>query len=87
MLNFGIPLSWLGLWLAWVWGRGCLGQAELAEYISFGLGIGGSAFQISSWGLDCGFSGGNIQAGVLRSVLTQFGWSQSLRLGWPGLCS
>ena len=41
--------------------------------ISFGLGIDGSAFQVSSWGLDRGFSCGGVQGGVSRSVLMRFG--------------
>ena len=41
--------------------------------ISCGLGIDGSAFQVSSWGLDCGFSCGGFQGRVSRSVLMRFG--------------
>ena len=57
--NFEFGLVWIG--------------GEMGGCISFGLGIDGSAFQVSSWGLDCGFSCGGVQGGVSRSVLMRSG--------------
>ena len=51
MLNFGIPLPWLELLLAWVLGSG----GELVGCVSVGLGIEESAFHVSSWGLTVDF--------------------------------
>ena len=58
-----------------------LGVGGLAGCISFGLGIGKSAFHVSSLG------GGGAKADVPRSVLARFGWCPSQSLGWPGLRS
>ena len=69
-MNIGIPLSWL----ARILGSDLSGSGgEMGGCISFGLGIDGSAFQVSSWGLDCGFSCGGFQGGVSRSVLMRIG--------------
>ena len=49
-----------------------------------GLGFGVGAVRVGgSWLVhQC-----SARAGVPRSVLARFGWSRSLCLGWPGLCS
>ena len=80
----GSPVS-AGAWLAWVLGSGLSESGELAGCISFRLGIGKCAFQVSSQ--DSGFSCGGARAVVPRSVLARFEWSRSLGLDWPGLRS